>query len=395
MIYSFGARNFYSFREGVQVSFELNSKVPKSISKGARVSNVLGIKGANASGKTNILKCLNFIASFISESFKWDEPRHPIDYIPFFCNNETSDIYIDFEIEGVRYIFDATVTTERVIRETLYKKISRRTKIYERVGEEIKYRSSEYSALDIITPKSSASIISTFVMYKIKGAGIGDELKKIHSYFDSFKSNVFSVGVHGDDFFTKERASNYYAADPDALNFAQDLIRRCDIGITGIELHEVKNPEKQEDEYDYTPFFTHDVENVPESVKWLTAWDQSSGTMALYRHLFMYWEVLQEGGALIMDEFDIHCHSMLLPMLVKLFDDPKINTRGAQFIFTAHSSEIMDHLGKYRTVLVSKIKGESFCYRLDEIPGDLIRNDRSISSLYREGKIGGVPKIDG
>ncbi|MDZ4333476.1 MAG: ATP-binding protein [Pseudomonas sp.] len=395
MIYSFGARNFYSFREGMRVSFELNSKVPKSISKGAKVSNVLGVKGANASGKTNILKCLNFLASFISESFKWDSERDPIDYISFFCNDEPSDVYIDFEVEGVRYIYEAEFTMQRVLRETLYRKVSRRTKIYERVGDEIKYRSAEYSVLDIIVPKSTASLISTFVMYKFKGQGVGDELRSIHSYFSSFRSNVFSVGVHGDDVFTRELASKYYAEYPDALDFVSDLIKRCDIGISSIELHESQSPEKGEDEKDYMPFFTHDVESVPAGQRWLTAWDQSSGTMALYRHLVMYWEVLQVGGVLIMDEFDIHCHSMVLPVLVNLFDDPIINPHSAQFIFTAHSSAIMDHLGKYRTILVGKTKGESFCYRLDEIPGDLIRNDRSISALYREGKIGGVPKIDG
>ena len=95
----------------------------------------------------------------------------------------------------------------------------------------------------------------------------------------------------------------------------------------------------------------------------------------------------------MMDEFDQNCHPMLLPQLIDLFQDPSINTKNAQFLFTAHNSDIIDYLGKYRTILVGKESGESFSYRLDQIPGDLIRNDRSIAALYREGKIGGIPRI--
>jgi hypothetical protein len=53
----------------------------------------------------------------------------------------------------------------------------------------------------------------------------------------------------------------------------------------------------------------------------------------------------------------------------------------------------MDTLGKYRTFLVNKENNESFGYRLDEIPGDMLRNDRLISPIYNEGKIGGIPKL--
>jgi len=94
-----------------------------------------------------------------------------------------------------------------------------------------------------------------------------------------------------------------------------------------------------------------------------------------------------------MDEFDQNCHPMLLPPLLDLFINKESNPHGAQFLFTAHNSDVIDSLGKYRTILVSKEDGESYSYRLDEIPGDLIRNDRSISALYREGKLGGIPKL--
>ncbi len=125
----------------------------------------------------------------------------------------------------------------------------------------------------------------------------------------------------------------------------------------------------------------------------MTFYDQSSGVKSLYLQLGRYKTVLDKGGILALDEFDINLHPDLLPMLIDFFEDEKKNINNAQLIFTTHNSEIMDELGKYRVVLVNKTENESFLYRLDEIPGDILRNDRSISSVYNAGKIGGKPKI--
>ena len=95
----------------------------------------------------------------------------------------------------------------------------------------------------------------------------------------------------------------------------------------------------------------------------------------------------------MIDEFDIYFHPHILPKLLELFINPEINTRSTQLIFTTHNSEILDKISKYRTYLVNKEYNESYCYRLDEIPGDILRNDRSISKVYNSGKIGGVPRI--
>ncbi len=62
-------------------------------------------------------------------------------------------------------------------------------------------------------------------------------------------------------------------------------------------------------------------------------------------------------------------------------------------IFSTHNAKILDYTKKYRSVLVNKDASESYAYRLDEIPGDIIRNGRSLVSIYNSGKIGGVPRI--
>lgn len=388
MIYSFGANNYFSFKNGFQVSLEFNSKVPKTISKSRKFSTVLGIKGGNASGKSNILKSVRFIANFITSTFK-DEPEQKIRTRGFFDSTEPTDFYIDFENNGVRYTYELSVSEKETIREAIYKKISRRTLILERKYNTIKYRTAELAELDLITLKSNASIIDTTLQYNIQN--IGNDLSNIHDFFSKIRGNVGAFGLVEDStIYDSYHVSKCYHQWPKALEFAKQIITRSDLGIIDIVIHETTD---EDGKPKYFPIFHHSFGPDKNEAKWLTYWHQSDGTTALFRRILQYWTTLKQGGTLIMDEFDTNYHPALLPQLLDLFIDEETNPDNAQLIFTSHNLEIMDYLGKYRTYLVAKEDSESYCYRLDEIPGDIIRNDRSISTLYRDGKLGGVPKI--
>lgn len=387
MIYSYGASNYFSFKEGLEVSFELSAKTPTSVSKGKRVSTVLGVKGANASGKTNVLKAIEFIANFITDSFNLDDDEG-LGFRNYFNNEKASEFYVDFEIDSVRYSYELTAKPKKVIREALYKKMQRKTLLVERKLNTIVKRVAEFAVLDVVELKTNASLISTILKYKLKG--VSDEFAKIAGLFANISGNMTNAGVVADEYlFTRESVSSFYSENEEAFEFAKKIIISSDLGIDDVVL---RTREDASGKIEHFPLFRHPVSGTSDFV-YLTSYDQSSGTMALYRRLGIYFIILKRGGLLVMDEFDQNFHPMLLPQLIDLFQDPAKNINGSQFIFTAHNSDIIDYLGKYRTILVSKEEGESYCYRLDQIPGDLIRNDRSIAALYREGKIGGVPRI--
>lgn len=67
-------KNFYSIREALELSLLLNARTPNDFrsiatTDGQKASKVMALVGANASGKTNILKMLAFIHWFITDSF--------------------------------------------------------------------------------------------------------------------------------------------------------------------------------------------------------------------------------------------------------------------------------------------------------------------------------------
>lgn len=389
MIYSFGARNYFSFKDSFKVSLEFNSKVPTSIKHSRSVSTVLGIKGANASGKSNILKALRFVSGFVTDSFGEDDDDG-IRVKSHYSSEAPCEFYVDFESNGIRYTYELSVTEQAVTREAIFKKVSRKTRILERKNNTIKYRTSELAALDLITLKANSSIIDTARHYKIKE--VGDDLKNVFNFLAKTRGNIGALGLFNDHtVYDHGQVSEYYHNTPKALKFAADIIKKADLGIYDIKIHETVDETGKKK---YFPIFHHCQEREESTAaRWLTYWHESDGTTALYRRLFQYYRALESGGTLILDEFDTNYHPALLPSLLDLFISEDTNPKSAQIIFTSHNLEIMDYLGQYRTYLVAKEHGESFCYRLDEIPGDIIRNDRPISGLYRDGKLGGVPKI--
>jgi hypothetical protein len=379
MLLEFGLKNFFSYKEEVSISFRLDSNCPQSISQGRDFSTVLGIKGANGSGKTHLLKGLAFVSFFCTNSFS-DKPESPIHIDSFYDSDLPSEFYLEFMIGKVTYRYELSVTDTEIKRECIFRKNSKKTKILERVGNELIYRTAALARLDAIKLRKNASIISTAHQYDF------DELNDIYNNFAQFVANVSYSGL-SETPYDINSVSEFLHEHSDILEFVKSFIAECDTGITSIDIVEIKD---NKGGTEFWPVFVHETN---EKLNPVTAHSESSGTKALYRHLPSYKLILDRGGLLVLDEFDTHLHPHILPKLIQLFVDPVINKHSAQLVFSTHDAAVIDLLGRYRTYLVNKEDNESYAYRLDEIPGDIIRNDRSILPSYNDGKIGGIPKL--
>jgi hypothetical protein len=379
MLLSYSAKNFYCFKEGVEISFVLGKAGTESISNNKNITNVLGVKGANGAGKSNALKIMDFLNDFCCNSFSL-KPEDSLSFKPFFNSNNPTDFTVEFEVNGIIYIYDLSIKKNKVLKESIKRKIKKEVTLFEREEDSITNVIDEFKELKKIKLRSNASIISTAHQYEIK------ELQFVYSFFSLIFTSInasFSL-MSKEDFKT---FSSYYYEDAVLLSFAKQILKKCDLGIKDIIIKKIDLDEKN---VKYATYFVHEYDgknyNIPFD-------DESKGTRNLYKQLFLYKLILQNSGVLVMDEFDINLHPDILPLLVDLFTDDNSNPNNAQFLFSTHSSAILDVLGKYRSILVNKKGNESFLYRLDELPGDLIRNDRPIEPLYRSGKIGGVPKV--
>lgn len=380
MLLKFGASNFYSFREGFEISLELGAQCPDNISRGNATSSALCVKGANASGKTNSLKPLSFLHFMCCNSFN-EKPDEDIPINSFFRSSDPTHLFCTFQIKGITYCYELTLTSKGIVSEKLSRKVKRFSPVFEREYNNITYCNSEFSQLNIMKLRGNASIISTANQYSV------NSILPIYGFFMSITANVGHYGKV--DISNDYRSvSEYYKNNPVILSKAVAIIKKVDLGISGVDINEGVNEDGKK--Y-FFPTFEHDTTKAVEN--WLTFYDESLGTQTLYRTLPYFIMTLNSGGILVLDEFDTDYHPHILRLLISMFDEEETNPNHAQIIFSTHNTEILEYMSKYRTVLVNKDSSESYAYRLDEIPGDIIRNDRPIVPVYNSGKIGGVPRL--
>jgi uncharacterized protein len=384
MLLEFGFKNYFSFKEGAVISYKLDANCPQSISNGKHFSTALVVKGANASGKTNVLRALSFLSYFATASFD-SKPESAIPVAAHFGSSEPSEFYVEFKINEITYFYELICNKDKVLSEKLFRKNERKTLLLERKDHTlIDINSNEplnnLNSIKVI--RSNASIISTAHQY-----GFSD-LEVFYNFFKNIVSNVSHSGLNTNMLDIRD-ASEFLSKNENAtvLNAVNQFIAECDVGISSIKIKEHVN---ENNDKEYYPLFIHRYDNEE---KIITESFESSGTKRLYQYLPLYFVKLAEGGLLILDEFDIHLHPHILPKLIDLFINPEHNPNNAQLLISTHDDTILDLLGKYRTVLVNKEDNESYAYRLDELPGELVRNYRSIVSPYNKGHLGGVPKL--
>ena len=149
MIISFEAENYLSFLRPARVDLTVGATAPDNYhfvrADGARIAKIIGIYGANASGKTNLLRIVPAVAEFITQSFS-----KPLDstlpFPPHFFHKELPvRIQVEFQTpeDGSRYRYTLEVQENRVISESLKVKTS---KLFSRVFE----RSWDGSAYKVI-----------------------------------------------------------------------------------------------------------------------------------------------------------------------------------------------------------------------------------------------------
>jgi AAA15 family ATPase/GTPase len=125
---------------------------------------------------------------------------------------------------------------------------------------------------------------------------------------------------------------------------------------------------------------------------------ESSGSNKLFNISGPVFDVLNEGGTLVIDELDSSLHPLLTLAITKLFNSKELNRNNAQLIFATQDTNLLNY-GHYRRdqiYFIEKNKyGVSEMYSLVEYKeeGKTVRKDRSFEKDYIEGRYGAIPFI--
>ena len=398
MLHRYRFKNFFSFAEEAEVSFQLNRHVPASdlvfqSPRSVRLSKALAVIGPNASGKTNVLKPLAFLGWFVSSSFTSGNPGDAIPVLAhFFSDSEDSEFGIEFEVNGRHYRYWLVVSPEKVVHESLHLKTSKYFSfIFRRDWHEpssaydIRQQKFGFAAGEAKKVRPNASLIATAAQYNVPLA------KELVDYFSRFHSNVNYSGRNHFEVRDVFKAADFFIGWPALRLQMSEVLSSLDLGLDEviIESRPVLGSEAGKMDKYNIPFGVH---RKGRRKLELPIWYESSGTRAVFVLLEKILPALEHGGVVIIDELEADLHPDMITAMLDLFIDPERNSHNAQVIFTCHAHEILNDLKKEQILLVEKDpNGFSEAWRLGDMRG--VRRDDNLYAKYRAGAYGAVPNF--
>ena len=348
---------------------------------------VHGLLGANGAGKTNLLKALHFLFSFLGESFTRLKPDDPISFFkPFFKSPDNSYFYLEFRLpnDPLLYHYDLELNSSGVVAESLTKKNKRTVCMLKRKCNDFVLMKDKLKQVKL---RSNASMICTINQY--------DQTllpPQMCTFFLSY--NYHLPGVFG-LFSQWEKGgegvlsiiSKFFKTYPKSKKIADEFIHSSDTGISRFDIRETT---ELSGDVKYFPVFFHKVDGIEYPLLYS---EESSGTQALFIILFYFCMTFGFGSILIYDELDISLHPMIVPKLLNLFQDPEKNPKHAQLFFTSHCTDIMKGLRADQIFLLGKENNESYAYCIKECSSAVVRKDRDLIKPYLQGRLGGIPRL--
>ncbi len=397
MIKSFKFSNFQSFDSTAEVNFALPKKTTSTRlrladDKGNVTSKVIMVAGANASGKTAILKVPTFVLWFMLNSFGGSNSDSEIPIMPHFAHSdEPSTFELVFDHDGTNWKYELICTKTRVIREALFKRNTKFALQFSREWNpsreeyDLNLKNFDFPLKQARRVRQNASLISTCIQFNVKIA------VEINESFNFWFSNV---NVLGKNYWLNQGqfdiSADHYASNVENYNQMSSIMGDLDLGLEKIEMNRNSQEILQQ-----TPGFKWELRGIHKidgKEYRLPFGLESDGTKVLFNLLAVLLPVLRSGGVAIVDELETDLHPLMLRRIIDLFADPSINIGAGQMIFSSHSHEIMNYLDREQIYLVEKnSNGSSRCHALSAIGG--VREFENYYSKYMAGAYGAIPRI--
>lgn len=407
MLIDFSVENYRSFRDRQIFTMIPDDGKNEIFSNSERINDKYTllkagvVYGANASGKSNLVRAIDAMRNLIVHSSELDPNESFKEYDPFAFNSRTSQapvvFGINFLIKGIRYSYEFSLLAHKVLEEKLFfYPEGRESKLFKRIGQE--YDFGDY----LKGQKVIVSKLTNENQLFIAKAALNNipQLKEVYSFFSrnlntlsaselSKRKHIFSAR----SYYTDEIASTLHKAGRNHTFTKQfkALLNSFDTGIEEIEIEKTL----PFDEYEITVKHSlYDDSQIKTGSIDRDFNEESTGTQKLFAIGGLILQGLMNGQTVIIDEFEQSLHPLISSYLLQLFHDPKINTKGAQLIVATHDTNLLTQtdLRRDQIWIVEKDKtGASELFSLADMSG--IPKGAPYEKWYLSGRIGGIPSI--
>lgn len=394
---SLSAENFASFAGPITFTTEADLSKKEYIDNtfacgNSRFNKVSFLYGANGSGKTFFCKIIREIQRFLSFS-----PLAVIDAAQLMARPEFKNIdapvknfafdtsyreqptrfAIELVLDNITYHYTFAVQGQEIVYELLTKKYRRTEKLLERT-------SSSFKDITLRSELKGFEDVKRMVKPEALCLPIADLLNnplasKIVSAIQGINVVSMTAGklqpINPKKTFSEDRLRKYI----NIIRTADPTLR--DIKVS-FEEEEVEHQRNTSDDFENREAIVkttrvgiasrHAVyENGKETTVTPISFfkDESLGTVKLFTALPYLFDVLEDGGVLMVDELENGLHLSLAKEIIHLFTNEESNPHHAQLICTSHQPLLVD--GEYRRdqvwITAKDDCGKSVLHRMSDL----------------------------
>mgnify|MGYP000992797176 FL=1 len=369
--------------------------------------------GANASGKSNILRAFGTMRQIVLNSVRLNPDDTLDEYEPFLLDEESRNNDTEFEAEFIvdtgynvelHYRYGFSFSGKLISEEWLYrqKEDTNEIELFVRTGGKIQINEKEFPE-----GKGKEDTLNNNRLFLSLIAQLnGVQSKEIIFWFNR---STFSTALKTKQYLTL--TSNLFKEKGDtvedevdkyvqmALTFLSDIDTRIkDLSITEEPdefpeyLRSIFNTASLKIESTHNRY-NKDGDIVGKEV-FSIEHNESEGTQKITELLGLIFITLSSGRLLVIDELDAKLHPLLTRAIIQLFTNPKINQNGAQLIFTTHDTNQL-HLDYVRRDEIWFT--EKSCVEATELYSHIEFKDfdpsMDITEQYVNGRYGAIPRI--
>ncbi len=424
MLLAFRAENARSFKDEVELSMEATAMAEERCVRSVpwrdggarlRVLPVAGAFGANASGKSNLLRVMDDMRRHVLSSFRSGVAGGGIARWPFRLDQQSSGLpsryEVDIVLQGVRWEYGFELDDDHVVSEWAYRyPKGRAALLFRREGDEVRLGAAERSS-----SRDVMRLLRQNALFLSTAAATGHPA--LSPLYRWFARNLWLAEA--------DSRLHRQILTADMLNHGElreavlNLLQAADLGITGVHVQPL-HPALQEryrralnvlrgtedqpedeislDSMDFTDLSTVTLAHrgTGDDIRLDNA-EESLGTLVWFGLVGPVIKSLMTGTVLLADELDTSLHPDLVAQIVRLYQYPETNPHRAQLVFNSHDTTLLGDsvverlLGRDQIWFTQKLNdGRTQLYRLLDFNP---RKQEAIAKRYMDGWYGAKPII--
>lgn len=364
----------------------------------SKLLKTVAIYGANASGKSSIVKAIRACIGMIINSHNHNE-NTVFQFAPFKFGgtDKLSSFFIRFNVDDVEYEYSFKMTQTKIEKEELfYYPNGRRSKVFSRDESLGPDKRNVYDFRDAIArPMDVVANTSRKTLFVSRASQMGrDVAQKVFRYFyenfilDFYNYNPILLGRLLEE--NKSQLLNVlHIVDSDIVNVSSK--HELKPYTTAIFDPLNNNTILSMDDIQKTQLIITTYHKNNPTVPFDFNTEESDGTQRLFFMMLTILDIVKNNKILLVDEIEKSLHTRLVEYIISLFH----RSEHAQLIYTTHNTYLLDNdkVRKDQVYFTNKrTDGSTDLYSLYDYKD--FRDTMNLEKAYLQGRFDAIPYIN-